>query len=152
MTLKNKYELANRVLGLKHDLFIKLAAKERDEDNLKKFFGLCEETSKWKDNFLFNAYRYFSLILSIRYGEPEVDGEDYVVIGNKLLRTKGFMNKFMLDYKMYENTGVFQVSGIFYPSTYYTLGIGCTEYVNEIFIFRINNHCCMFHSGVLQQH
>jgi hypothetical protein len=52
---------------------------------------------------------------------------------------------------MYENTGVFQVSGIFYPTTYYTLGMGCTQYVNGIFNFMCNNHCCMYDSGVLEQ-
>jgi hypothetical protein len=67
MTLENEYEVANGLLGLKGELFIKLVAKEKDEDNVKDFFSLCKKTSKWKDNFLFNVYRYFSPILSIRY-------------------------------------------------------------------------------------
>jgi hypothetical protein len=55
MTLENKYEIDNGLLGLKHDLFIKLAAKEKHENILKNMFGLCEETSKWKDHFLLNV-------------------------------------------------------------------------------------------------
>jgi hypothetical protein len=34
MTLENKYEVVNGLFWLKGDLFIKLAAKEKDEDNL----------------------------------------------------------------------------------------------------------------------
>jgi hypothetical protein len=62
----------------------------------------------------------FPRILRIRYGQQETNGEDCRVTGNKLLKTKEFLNEFILDYKMYENTGVFQALGIFYPSTYYT--------------------------------
>jgi hypothetical protein len=113
ITLENKYEVVNGLLGLKHDLFIKSTTKERDEDNLKNLFDLCEETGKWKNHFLFNIYRFFPPILCIRFGQPEMNGEDYIVTGNKLLKTKGFLNQFILDYKMYENTGVFQASGIF---------------------------------------
>jgi hypothetical protein len=80
--------------------------------------------------------------------DSQKNGDDYVVRGNKLLKTKEFMNQFILDYKMYENTGVFQVSGIFYPTTYYTLVIGYIKYVNGIFNFITNNYCCMFDSGV----
>jgi hypothetical protein len=87
MTLENKYEVSNGLLGLKCDLFIKLAAKQKDEDNLKNLFGLCEETSKWKDHFLFNVYRYFPPILSIRYEQPETNGEDYIVSGSPRIQT-----------------------------------------------------------------
>jgi hypothetical protein len=52
---------------------------------------------------------------------------------------------------MYENTGIYQVSGKCYPRTYYSLGIGCIEYVNGIFNFMTNNHCCFYDSGVLEQ-
>jgi hypothetical protein len=145
-------KFANELLGLKRDLFIKLAAKQKDEDNLKNLFALCDETSKWKDHFLFNMYMYFPPILSVIYGEPEINEEDYIVTGNKLLKTKGFLNEFILDYKIYEKRGVFQASGIFNPSTYYTLGMRCSQYVNGIFHFVNNNHCCMFDSGVLEEH
>jgi hypothetical protein len=99
-------------------------------------------------SFLVHVYRYFPPILNIRYGQPEKNGDDYIVTGNKILKTKGFMNQFILDYKMYENTGVFQTSGIFYPTKYYSLGMGCTHYVNGIFHFMTNDHCYMFDSGV----
>jgi hypothetical protein len=59
------------------------------------------------------------------------------------------MNQFIIDYKMYENTGIYQVSGKRNPRT--CLGIGCIEYVNLIFNFMRNNHCCFYDSGVLEQ-
>jgi hypothetical protein len=90
------------------------------------------------------VYRYFPPIFSIRYGRPETNRDDYIITGNKLLKRKEFMNQFILDNKMYENMGVFEVSEIFYPSTYYTLGMGCTQYVNGIFNFMTNNHYSVF--------
>jgi hypothetical protein len=37
MTIENKYEIGNGLLGLKRDLFIKLVGKEKDEANPKIF-------------------------------------------------------------------------------------------------------------------
>jgi hypothetical protein len=44
--IENKYEVANGLLGLKRDLFIKLTVKEKDEDNITNLFSLYEETNK----------------------------------------------------------------------------------------------------------
>jgi hypothetical protein len=52
---------------------------------------------------------------------------------------------------MYENTGIYQISGKCYPRTFYSLGIGCIEYINGIYNFMTNNHCCFYDSGVLEQ-
>jgi hypothetical protein len=41
------------------------------------------ETSKFKEHFLFNVYRYFSLIFSLRYSHLEHNDNDYEIIGNK---------------------------------------------------------------------
>jgi hypothetical protein len=61
------------------------------------------------------------------------------------------MNQFIIDYKMYENTGIYQISGKCYPRTFYCLGIGCIEYVNGIYNFMTNNHCCFYDSVVFEQ-
>jgi hypothetical protein len=72
-------------------------------------------------------------------------------VGNKTLVFKKFMNWFIIDYKMYENTGIYQASRKCYLRTFYSLGIGCIEYVNGIYNFMTNNHCCFYDSGVLEQ-
>jgi hypothetical protein len=145
MEVEEKYEVENGLLGLKRDLIIKLAGTQKNEDNLRNIICLCKETSKYKKHFLFNIYRFFPPILSLRYGHPERNGNEYEIVGNKILVSKEFMNQFIIDYKMYENTGIYQISGKYYPRTYYSLGIGCIEYVNEIYNFMRNNRCCFYH-------
>jgi hypothetical protein len=132
-------------------LIIKFADIQKNEDNLKNIIGLCKETSKYKEHFLFNEYRYFPLILNLRYGHPKHNDNEYEVVGNKTLVSKEFMNQFTIDNKMFENIGIYQISGKSYPRTFYSLGIGCIEYVNGIHNFMSNNHCCFYDSGVLEQ-
>jgi hypothetical protein len=151
MEVEEQCEVENGLLGLKRDLIIKLAGTQKNEDNLRNLIGLCKETSKYKEHFLFNIYRFFPPILSLRYGHPERNDNEYEIEGNKTLVSKEFMNQFIIDYKMYENTGIYQVSGKCYPRTFYSLGIGCIEYVNGIYNFMTNNHCCFYDSGALEQ-
>jgi hypothetical protein len=124
---------------------------QKNEDNLKNIISLCEETSKYKKHFLFNVYRFISQILSIKYCHPEHNDNEYEVIGNNALKSKNFMNEFIIDHKIFENTKIYQVFGKYYPKTYYSLGIGYIEYVNGIFKFITNNDCCFYDSGVLDQ-
>jgi hypothetical protein len=152
MEEEEQYEVKNGLLGLKRDLIIKLAGiQKKNEDNLRNLIGLCEEASKYKENFLFNVYMHFPPILSLRYGHPEHNDNEFEVVGNKTLVFKEFMNQFIIDYKMYENTGIYQVSGKCYPRTFYNLGIECIEYVNGIYNFMTNNHCCFYDRGVFEQ-
>jgi hypothetical protein len=51
---------------------------------------------------------------------------------------------------MYKDTGKYRVKGIWYPCTYYSLGIGLIEYVNGIYNFMTDNHCCFYDSGVFE--
>jgi hypothetical protein len=60
MKIEEKYEIGNGHLRLNHNLFIKSASNEKNEDNLKNLFCLCDEINKWKDYFLLNMYMYFS--------------------------------------------------------------------------------------------
>jgi hypothetical protein len=111
MELEEQYEVENGLLGLKRDLIIKLAGIQKNEDSLRNIIGLCKEISKYKEHFLFNIYRFFPQILSLKYGHPEHNDNEYKIVGNKTLVSKEFMNQFIIDYKMYENTGIYQVFG-----------------------------------------
>jgi hypothetical protein len=146
-----QYEVKNGLLGLKRNLIIKLAGKQKNEDNLKNIIELCEETSKYEEYFLFNVYKFFPPILSLRYVHPERNDNEYEVVGNKTLVCKEFMNQFIIDYKMFKNIGIYQVSGKCYPRTCYSLSIGYIEYVNGFYNFMTNNHCCFYDSRVFEQ-
>jgi hypothetical protein len=97
MEVEEQYEIKNGLFGLKRNLIIKLAGIQKNEDNLKNIIGLCEETSKYKEHFLFNVYRFFPPILSLRYGHPEHNNNEYEIVGNKKLVSKEFMNQFIID-------------------------------------------------------
>jgi hypothetical protein len=73
-------------------LIIKLAGIQKNEDNLRNIISLCDDTSKYKEHFLFNVYRFFPPILSLRYGHPERNDNEYEVVRNKTLVSKDFMN------------------------------------------------------------
>jgi hypothetical protein len=60
------------------------------------------------------------------------------------------MTQFIIDYKMYKDTGIYRLKGICYPCTYYSLGIGLIEYVKGIYNFMTDNHYCFYDSGVFK--
>jgi hypothetical protein len=82
MEVEEQFEVKNVLLESKQDLIMKLVNRQKNEDNLKSIIGLCNETSKYKENFLFNIYRFFPPILSLRYGHPECNDNEYKEIGN----------------------------------------------------------------------
>jgi hypothetical protein len=51
---------------------------------------------------------------------------------------------------MYEDTGIYRLKCIWYPCTFYSLGIGLIEYVNGIYNFMTDNHCCFYDSSVFE--
>jgi hypothetical protein len=64
--------------------------------------------------------------------------------------SKEFMTDCIIDYKMYKDTGIYRMKCIWYPCTYCSLGIGLIEYVNGIYNFMTDNHCCFYGSGVFE--
>jgi hypothetical protein len=71
-------------------------------------------------------FKIFSKLILL---SKERNSNEYEIVGNKILISKEFKHPFIIDYKMYGNTGIYQISGKCYPKTYYSLGIGCIEYV-----------------------
>jgi hypothetical protein len=51
---------------------------------------------------------------------------------------------------MYKDTGIYRLKSVWYPCTYYSLGIGMIEYVNGIYNFMIDNYCWFYDSVVFE--
>jgi hypothetical protein len=98
---------------------------------------------------LFKMLRYFSSILEIKNGQQPRDDDDYEIIGNRTFVSMEFMTEFIIDFKMYKNTGIYKLKSTLYPCTFYSLDIGLIEHVNGIFNFMIDNNYCFYDSGVL---
>jgi hypothetical protein len=60
------------------------------------------------------------------------------------------MTQFIIDFKIYENTGIYKLKSVWYSCTFYSLGIGLIEYVNGIYNIMTDNHCCFYDSGVFE--
>jgi hypothetical protein len=117
---------------------------------MKNLYDIGKEMSVIKDTTFFKRLRYFPPILEIKHGQPVRDDENYEIIGNRTFVSKEFMTYCIIDYKMYKDTGIYRLKGIWYPCTYYSLGIGLIEYVNGIYNFMTDNHCCFYDSGIFE--
>jgi hypothetical protein len=146
----DEYEVENLLLGLKLDIILKLTTPIIGEYEMKNLFSIGKEMNTFKNISLFKKLRYFPPILQIKYEQPARDDDDYEIRGNRLFILKEFMILFITDYKMYKETGIYRLKGIWYPCTYYSLGIGLIEYVNGIYNFMTDNHCCFYDSGVFE--
>jgi hypothetical protein len=122
----------------------------KGEDELKNLFGIGKEMSVIKNSKQFKVMRYFPPILEIKHGQPVEDDDDYEIRGNREFVSKEFMTHFIIDLKMYENTGIYKLKSVWYPCTFYSLCIGLIEYVNGIYNFMTDNHCCFYNSGVFE--
>jgi hypothetical protein len=89
-----------------------------EEDKLKNLFSIGKEMNTFKNTSLFKRLRYFPPILQIKYGQPARDDDDYEIRGNRVFVSKEFMTDFIIDYKMYKDTGIYRLKGIWYPYTY----------------------------------
>jgi hypothetical protein len=98
-----------------------------------------------KDSKLFKMMRYFPPILEIKHGQPVEDNDDYEIRGNREFVSKEFITQFIIDFKMYENTGIYRLKSVLYPCTFSSLGIGLIECVNGIYNFMTDNHCCFYY-------
>jgi hypothetical protein len=121
-----------------------------EEDKLKNLFSIGKEMSVIKNTSLFKRLRYFPPILEIKHGQPQHDDEDYEIRGNRVFVSKEFMTDFIIDFKMYKDTGICRLIGIWYPCTYFSLSISLIEYVNGIYNFMTDNHFCFYDSGVFE--
>jgi hypothetical protein len=145
-----EYNVKNGLIGLKRDIILKLTTTMNEEDKLKNLFSIGKEMNKFKNTSLFKRLRYFPSILEIKHGQPARDDNDYEIRGNRVFVSKEFMTDCIINYKMYKDTGIYRLKGIGYPCTYYSLGIGLIEYVNRIYNFMTDNHCCFYDSGVFE--
>jgi hypothetical protein len=115
---------------------------------MKNLFCIGKEMSEIKDTPLVKRLRHFPPILEIKHEQPQQDYEDYEIRGNTEFVLKEIMMQFIMDFKMYEDTGIYRLKSVWYPYTYYSLGICLIKYANGIFNFMTNNHCCFYDSGV----
>jgi hypothetical protein len=148
--VEDKYEVENGLLGLKRDIILKLTTPMNEEDKLKNLFCIGKEMNTFKNTTLFKRLRYFPPILEIKYGQPARNDNNYEIRGNRVFVSKEYMTDCIIDYKMYKDTGIYRLKGIWFPCTYYSLGIGLIEYVNGICNFMCDNHCCFYDSGVFE--
>jgi hypothetical protein len=79
-----EYELKNGLFGLMRDIILKLSAPMNREDDLKKFFGMCDETRTIKNTWLFKFLRYFPPILQLKNVPPQPDDNEYEIVGNRI--------------------------------------------------------------------
>jgi hypothetical protein len=75
-------------------------------------FGIGKEMSVIKDTPLFKRLRYFPPILQIKHGKPQHYDIDYGIIGNRLFVSKDFMTQFIINFKMYKDTGIYRLKNI----------------------------------------
>jgi hypothetical protein len=145
-----EYNVKNGLIGLKRDIILKLTTPMNEEDNLKNLFSIGKEMNTFKNTSLFKRLRYFPPILQIKYGLPVHDDNDYEIGGIRVFVSKEFMTDCIIDFKMYKDTGIYRLKGIWYPYTYHSLGICLIEYVNGIYNFMTDNHCCFYDTGVFE--
>jgi hypothetical protein len=145
-----KCEVENGLLGWNGDIIFKLTTPMNEEDKLKNLFSIGKEMNTFKNTSLFKRLRYFPPILQIKHRQPQHDDDDYEIRGNREFVSKEFMTQFIIDYKMYKDTGIHRLKNIWYPCTYYSFGIGLIEYVNGIYNFITDNHCCFYDSCVFE--
>jgi hypothetical protein len=148
--VNEEFEVENGLLGLKQNAILKLTTPMNGEDELKNLFGIGKEMSVIKGSKLFKMLRYFPPILEIKNGQPVRDDDDYEIRGNREFIWKEFIMQFIIDFKMYKNTGIYRLKSVWYPFMFYSLGIGLIEYVNWIYYFMTGNHCCFYDSGVFE--
>jgi hypothetical protein len=144
----DEYEVEKGLLGLNRDIILKLTTPMNEEDKLKNLFSIDKEMNTFKNTSLFKLLRYFPPILQIKHRQPQQDYEDYEIRGNREFVSKEFMTDCIINYKIYKDTGIYRLKGIWYPCTYCSLGIGLIEYVNGIYNFMTDNHCCFYDTGV----
>jgi hypothetical protein len=147
----DEYEVKNGLFGLNRDIILKLTRPVNEEDKLRNLFCIGKEMNVIKDTPLFKRLRYFPPILQIKHEKPQQDYNDYEIRGNRVFVLKEFMLQFTIDFKyIYKNTAIYRLKGIWYPCTYYSLGIGLIEYVNGIYNFMTDNHCCFYDINVFE--
>jgi hypothetical protein len=100
-----QYEVQNGLVGTKGDGIQKLTTPMKGVDELKNLSGIGKEMSVIKDSKLFKMMRYFPPILEMKNGQAVEDDDDYEIKGNREFVSKEFMTQFIIDFKMYENTG-----------------------------------------------
>jgi hypothetical protein len=107
-----EYELKNGLLGLKRDIIIKLITPIIGEYEMKKLFSICKEMYAIKDTSLFKRLRYFPPSYQIIHGQPKPirDDEDYEIKCSRLFVPKEFITQFIIDFKMYKDTGIYRLS------------------------------------------
>jgi hypothetical protein len=146
----DKYDVENGLIGLKRDIILKLTTPIIGEYEMKKLFSIGKEMCGIKNTPLFRLLRYFSPIYQILHGQPQPDYDDEGIRDSWLFVSKEFMTQYIIDYKMYKDTGIYRLKSIWYPCTYYSLGIGLIEYVIGIYNFMTDNHCCFYDRGVFE--
>jgi hypothetical protein len=103
-----EYEVKNGLLGLKRDIILKLTTPMNEEDDLRNLFSISKEMNTFKNTSLFKRLRYFPPIVRIKYGQPERNDDEYEIRGNRVFVSKEYMTDCIIDYKMYENTGIYR--------------------------------------------
>jgi hypothetical protein len=101
-----EYNVKNGFIGLKCYIILKLTTPMNEEDKLKNLFSIGKEMNTFKNTSLFKRLRYFPPILQIKHGQLVCDDDDYEIRGNRVFVSKEFMTDFIIDYKMYKDTGI----------------------------------------------
>jgi hypothetical protein len=83
-----------------------------EEDKLKNLFCVGKEMNVIKNTPLFKRLGYFPPILEIKHGQPQYDYDDYEIRSNQMFVSKELMTQFIIDFKMYEDIGIYRLKSI----------------------------------------